>query len=231
MKHSIPPTSIRHRPGTEAGSADQCGRRGFLATIAAASLALAVTPARAGRAEEAAAFIKRIADQALSILSQTDKDKETRIAELEQLLEEATDLDLIAKMVLGIYWRRATPEQRKRYLELFRKLIRKELASKINRYNGERIEVVGSRDIDDRDTVVSTLVHRAKNQPPYRVDWRVRRSKGRFLIIDVIAEGVSLLITKSGEFREIVAKRGMEGLLAGMARQLEEEDTWSQVRS
>lgn len=232
MRRSTIPPPIGHRPRRiEASLADCCGRRGLLAAFAAGSLALAAGPADAGREEEAAAFIKRIADRALSILSQTDKDQKTRIAELERLLEEATDLDLIAKMVLGSYWRRATPDQRRRYLELFRKLVRKELASKINRYNGERIEVVGSRDIDDRDTVVSTLVHRAEKQPPYRVDWRVRRSKGRFLIIDVVAEGVSLLITKSGEFREIVAKRGIEGLLAGMARQLEGEDTQSQVRS
>ncbi len=230
MKFSTIHPSTRRRPKSEPAAGHR--RREVLVVLGTVPFlpALAAPPAAAGRAEEAAAFIRRIADRALAILTDENKTETERVAELERLLEQATDLDLIAKLVLGSYWRKATPEQRRRYLELFRKMIRKQIATNISRYDGQRIEIVGSREIDDRDTMVSTLVHGAEKDPPYRVDWRVRRSNGRHLVIDVVAEGVSLLITKRKEFREIVSSKGIEGLLTAMARKIEDEGDRSSAR-
>ena len=228
MTSSTTPRPKARPPGGEdAGDGRWSRRRVLLATAITLPLTTTLsTVPRAdegGRAREAAAFIRRMVDRALEILAQTDKPEQERIAELERLLEEATDLDLIAKLVLGSYWRKATPEQRRRYLDLFRKMIRRQIAANISRYDGQRIEIVGSRDIDDRDTMVRTLIYDSKRDAPYRVDWRVRHTDGRFLIIDVVGEGVSLLITKRKEFREIVSAKGIDGLLRAMARKVEGE--------
>ncbi len=230
MKSSMIRSSSAPRPRNEPPPGPPWRRRALL--LAAAGLPLAaVIPATGEPREDAAVFIRQMADRALRILASRDRPEEERIAELERLLEQATDLDLIAKLVLGSYWRKANPAQRQRYLELFRKMIRKQIASNISRYDGQRIEIVGSHDIDDRDTMVSTLVYGTGSEPPYRVDWRVRRYNGRHLIIDVVAEGVSLLITKRKEFREIVSSRGIEGLLAAMAEKIENRGTRPAARS
>ncbi len=218
-------------PGNEPAVGGRWSRRSLLLTAGTLPVAAVALPALAARSQEAAVFIRRMVDRALEILSRTDRSREARIAELERLLEEATDLDLIAKLVLGAYWRKATPEQRRRYLQLFRKMIRRQIAANISRYDGQRIEIVGSRDIDDRDTMVRTLVYDSKRDAPYRIDWRVRHSDGRFLIIDVVGEGVSLLITKRKEFGEIVSAKGIEGLLTAMARKIEGNDNPPRARS
>ncbi len=230
MRSSMNRSSTPPRSRTEPRPAMAWRRRALL--LAAAGLPLVVIVPATGKSQgEPAGFIRQVADQALRILAARDRSEEERIAELERLLERATDLDLIAKLVLGSYWRKATPAQRQRYLELFRKMIRKQIAGNISRYDGQRIEIVGSHEIDDRDTMVSTLVHGVGNEAPYRVDWRVRRYNGRYLIIDVVAEGVSLLITKRKEFRDIVSSSGIEGLLAAMAKKVEGQEAAPQARS
>ena len=51
--------------------------------------------------------------------------------------------------------------------------------------------------------------------PPLKVDWRVReRDDGGLVAIDVIVEGVSLIVTQRSEFAAVIERQGMDGLLA-----------------
>jgi ABC-type transporter MlaC component len=46
-----------------------------------------------------------------------------------------------------------------------------------------------------------------------RIEWRVRVEHGTATIIDVLPEGVSLVLTYRSEFDEVIARSGMGGLL------------------
>jgi ABC-type transporter MlaC component len=46
------------------------------------------------------------------------------------------------------------------------------------------------------------------------VDWRVRREDAGYAVIDVAAEGVSMLVTNRSQFEAVAAERGVAGLLA-----------------
>jgi phospholipid transport system substrate-binding protein len=57
------------------------------------------------------------------------------------------------------------------------------------------------------------------------VDWRVRRNDaGAFRVIDISAEGVSLVVTQRSEVDEIVNRSGVDGLLGEMRRRLAERN-------
>jgi phospholipid transport system substrate-binding protein len=202
----------------------QLSRRTLLAAFAAAIATAPWASMVHAASSDPAAFIRDFGDRALAVLRRQDLDKAGKLAALEELLEEATDLDLIARLVLGRYWRDATAEQRARYLQLFRALLRRAIAERLDRYSGQTYEVADVQPIDDRDTVVRTLVHRPEGGQPYVVDWRLRRSDGRLLVIDVIAEGVSLLLTQRSEVAEIVGQKGIDGLLQVMEERLQRQD-------
>jgi len=53
-------------------------------------------------------------------------------------------------------------------------------------------------------------------RPPIRVDWRVRNGEDQLKIIDVVVEGVSMLLTQRDEFASVIQRSGgnVEGLLA-----------------
>ncbi|GBD43453.1 putative phospholipid-binding protein MlaC [bacterium HR40] len=197
-------------------------RRRLLAAAGLGWVALWALPAGAA-ASDPKAFVLDLRDRALAVLRRTDLDREAKIGALEDLLEEATDLDLIARLVMGRYWRQATPDQQKRYLELFRALLRRAIAERLDRYSGESFDVTDVQKVDDRDTIVRTLVQRPNGGAPYVVDWRLRDHDGRLLVIDVVAEGVSMLVTQRSEVAEIVGQKGIEGLLATMEERLKKQ--------
>ena len=51
------------------------------------------------------------------------------------------------------------------------------------------------------------IVHTALNREdgaPIKVDWRVGKKKDRFVILDIIIEGISLAITQRSEFVSVI---------------------------
>ena len=99
-----------------------------------------------------------------------------KLNELKQLLDQATDLELVARLVLGRYWRQATPEQQAEFVGLFKELVMQTMAERMSWYNGQTFEITGAKPVDERDTMVSTRILRPSGKPPILVDWRVRES-------------------------------------------------------
>jgi len=71
-----------------------------------------------------------------------------------------------------------------------------------------------------QDALVSTRI--LSEGPPLAVDWRVRELDDRSLVaIDVIVEGVSLIVTQRSEFGAVIERQGLDGLLAELRRRAE----------
>ena len=76
------------------------------------------------------------------------------------------------------------------------------------------MEIEKSTALSKRDTVIYTLVVvDEEDVVPLRVDWRVRETDDGLKVIDVAAEGVSMLTTKRSEFTSLVAREGVEALI------------------
>jgi phospholipid transport system substrate-binding protein len=192
-------------------------RRFILVGIAAAALLVPLT-ARAdlGGAER---FIQDLGDRTLAVLEQPVGPGE-KLGQLKNLLDRSTDLELVARLVLGRYWRQATPEQQAEYVRLFKDLVMQTMAERFSWYTGETFEIAGAKPVDERDTMVSTRILRPSGKAPILVDWRVRESSGSFLLIDILAEGVSLVVTQRAEAAEVIGRDGLDGLLGQMRDRL-----------
>jgi phospholipid transport system substrate-binding protein len=152
----------------------------------------------------------------MAILQQADKSDQEKLVSLKELLDANTDLELIARLVLGRHWNAASEEQRQEYVGLFQQILMNTMAERLGDYNGQTFEVVGSSELNERDTAVQSRILRVGGAPPLRVDWRVRETAGDFAIIDVIAEGVSLVVSQRNEVGSVVERRGMAGLIEVM---------------
>lgn len=194
--------------------------------LLAGGLALlgALVPARAlGAAEPAATsaeeVVQRLVDRLWRLLAEqggSEIDHEAMIA----VLDEGTDLSLLGRLVLGRYWRQATPRQRSTYLNLFRRYMVQTFVQRLRQYvatePGEPrppFEVVASQPVGNRDILVKSRVLSASSQP-LRVDWRLRERPDGPVVIDLIVEGISLLVTQRSEFAAVLERSGVDGLLA-----------------
>jgi phospholipid transport system substrate-binding protein len=199
-------------------------RRAFaiLAPLVAIFLLLGGRDATATEEAQARAFIEKLADQAIGALTEPGVSREEREARARVLLNENFAVPTIAQWVLGRYWRSATPEERRQYLELFEDLIIVTYVDRFTRYSGEDLKVTRTvRAEDGGDVLVYSEISRGGGQP-FEVTWRVRERDGGFKIVDVYVEGVSMGQTQRSEFASVIQNSGgkISGLLEEMRRRL-----------
>jgi phospholipid transport system substrate-binding protein len=198
---------------------DRC--RLLLALMTVLLLPLALRPADAApSADSARALIEEVSAEVLTILSDQNRGNQQKFDALVALLEEPIDLDLVGRLILGRHWRTASDEQRKQYLQLFREYALANLASKLHLYQGQSFEVTGAKVVSDQDALVTSRIL-SDGEPPLQVDWRLReRNDGDLVTIDLIVEGVSLIVTLRSEFGSVIERQGFEGLLAELRQRI-----------
>ena len=54
-------------------------------------------------------------------------------------------------------------------------------------------------------------------KPPLAVDYSMRKVDGTWKIYDIVAEGISLVLTYRGEFEQVVQQGGIDGLIKQLA--------------
>jgi phospholipid transport system substrate-binding protein len=191
-----------------------CGSAALLGSLPLGGAARAVPSAAA--AEE---VVRRLVDQVWQVLADRGVEQ-VDDQELHSLLDEGTDLSLLGRLVLGRYWRQANPRQRTEYLHLFRRYMLQTFIQRLRQYAGTdlghpgaRFQIIASRAVGERDVLVQSRVAPPTSQP-LRVDWRLRERAGEPVIIDLIVEGISLLVTQRSEFAAVLERSGVDGLLA-----------------
>jgi phospholipid transport system substrate-binding protein len=171
-------------------------------------------------ADAARTLIETVGQDVLDILRDARLSDRQKFDHLVALLSGPIDLDLVARLILGRHWRTANEAQRAEYLELFRAFALHTLASRLDVYGGQDFEITGAKVVGRQDALVSTRI--LSGGPPLAVDWRVRELDDRSLVaIDVIVEGVSLIVTQRSEFGAVIERQGLDGLLAELRRRAE----------
>ena len=202
---------------------DPLGRRQLLQglPLGLATLVLGSCGAKAAvNADAARQMIQNVGAEVLAILRDPALGNQQKFDRLVALLDGPIDLNIIARLILGRHWRSASEAQQAEYLELFRAFALDNLASRLHVYDGQDFEIVGAQTVNERDAVVATRVT-GGGRPPLKVDWRVRELDGGDLVaIDVIVEGISLIVTQRSEFSAVIERRGMDGLLAELRQRV-----------
>ena len=105
-------------------------------TLTVVFVAVLVRPV-AAQSETPSEFIAMLGDNAIQALVEEDLTADERIENFRAILTEGFDLPLIGRFALGIYWRRATEEQKSEYIELFQNFLVQAYASRLGQYGGQ----------------------------------------------------------------------------------------------
>lgn len=200
-------------------------RRGLL-TLLAFVLSISLgwrSSDAAANADDARTLIQGLGLQVLEILGDDELSDRGKFERLVVLLEGPIDLDLVARLILGRHWRSASGKQRTEYLDLFRAYALDNLASKLHLYQGEQFDITDAKVVSEDDSLVFTRIL-SKQGPPLNVDWRLRRrDDGDLVAIDVLVEGVSLIVSQRSEFGSVIERQGLDGLLTELRARVERE--------
>ena len=167
---------------------------------------IAVSKSESQTAED---FVNKMASDAISFLGNSGLSEVQKKKKFRQLLTRSFDMSTIGRFALGRYWRTASAEQRKEYNKLFRNMIVDVYSRRFGEYEGQKLEVRGSRKDNDKDvTVKSFIVPEVGSE--IQVDWRVRYKNGQYKVIDVMVEGVSMALTQRSDFSSVIQRGGGE---------------------
>ena len=193
-------------------------RRSLIAGVALLGALMPAPAAGTARATAASEeVVKRLVDRLWRLLAEQGAGALDEQG-LLTVLEDGTDLTLLGRLVLGRFWRDANPRQRTLYLQLFRRYMVQTFAQRLRQYvgndpdQGPVFEVVASRPVGNMDILVQSRVLPSGSQP-LRVDWRLRERPDGPVVIDLVIEGISLLVTQRSEFAAVLERTGVEGLL------------------
>jgi len=144
-------------------------------------------------------------------------DRKKAIALAEQKVLPHIDFTEATRLALGSWWKTATPAQRERLSTEFRGLLVRTYANAIGGYKGQTMRVLPLRMEAGADDVVVRNQFLRPGAPPLRVDYAMYKTPAGWKIYDIVAEGVSLVLTYRTEFDQVVRNSGIDSLIQRIA--------------
>jgi phospholipid transport system substrate-binding protein len=175
---------------------------------------LAAPGVRAATESEAGArtVISETVEEVLAVLRDKTVPTEDRIRSIEQIVYGRFDLYVMSRLVLARSWKRFSEEQKAEYVEEFKKYLTNSYGSRIERYDQQRVEIVGEREEARGDVVIQTKIVGGEFEGAL-VDYRLRNQNGEWRVIDIVIEGISMVSNYRDQFKSIVSSGGPELLL------------------
>lgn len=118
-------------------------------------------------------------------------------------------------LVLGRYYKEATPAQRDAYFKAFEDYLAQAYGQALALYHGQTYQIAPDQPLDDANIIaIRVTILDAGGRPPVRLDfqWRKNTQTGHWQAYDMIAEGVSMITTKQNEWADILRQKGIDGL-------------------
>lgn len=180
-------------------------RATFLAYLTAAILSYAAVASATGPAEviqEASTLMLEALAEKRDLFSE---DRDALYSAVDDILLPRFDQQYSGGLVMGKYWRRATPEQRQRFITALYRSLLQTYAEGILEYRGDQLEVLPvDGDLSKGKAVVETLVT-LETGVVTPVNYRMRLTDGQWKAYDVVIEGISYVSNYrsqyAGEFR------------------------------
>ena len=193
--------------------------RARVVALGAAVLALVALPALAQEAPDA--LVKRVSQEALSIIKNDPRVKAGDKAHIRELIKAKIaphfDMPRMTALAVGRAWRQATPEQKTRLADEFESLLIRTSSNALDQYRDQQLDYKPLRaEPNATDVTVRTEVVRP-GQQPVSIDYSMEKTPSGWKAYDVIVGGVSLVTNYRDEFAQQVQQGGIDSLIAALA--------------
>ncbi len=161
--------------------------------------------------------LRKSVDHVIAVLQdpkmKPDSMADERRAAIRKEAESIFDFTETAKRALGRHWQNLSDSERQEFVALFADLVERAYINKIERYSGENIVYVGESTEGELATVKTKFVTKQGTEIP--IDYRLLRRGDRWVVYDVLIEGISLIgnyrtqfdrILKTGSYQELVRR-------------------------
>ncbi|MGH8279734.1 MAG: MlaC/ttg2D family ABC transporter substrate-binding protein [Gammaproteobacteria bacterium] len=163
--------------------------------------------------------IKQAVEQVFAAVNQNRATLAQNPSELDNLVGKILlphfDFDVASRLVLGRYWRTATPAQRKAFQDALYKFLVNSYANALlkGNFSARNIQVDPWRgEPSDTRAMIRTKVSRP-NASPVQVDYAMLRTQDGWKAFDVSIEGVSYVLNYRNQFGPEIEQKGLNALI------------------
>lgn len=128
-------------------------------------------------------------------------------------LAEYTDVRYAARLIFSAYWKTATPGQRERFTETFNNQVISLLVKFVADIDFASVRIEPFTGDTEETPLLIRVAFQTSDKQTINFDLVIHESEGRWLIFDVIAEGVSYVKTYRSQFTSEAADIGIEAMI------------------
>lgn len=133
---------------------------------------------------------------------------------LKPAVDVTFDLPAMAEVAGGPPWRTLTDEQKKQFVDVFKRYTYATYASRFDGYDGERFETTGEQPGRNSTVLVNTQLVRPKDEP-IALNYLVHQTEEGPRVIDVFLKGAfSELASKRSEYVAVIQRDGFPALIS-----------------
>jgi phospholipid transport system substrate-binding protein len=199
----------------------------YVRTLALSALlvAAAAAPARAaavdtsGPGELISSASKIMLNEISTRRAEFQKDRSKLYRVVDETLLPHFDTSYAAERVLAHHWKKATPEQRKRFVDAFYKSLLYQYGDALLEFTPDRLEVLPAKTNDKQTSAtVPTRVRRSNGQP-IPVNYSLRKTAAGWKAWDVTIEGVRYTKSFQEDFAVQISSSGLDAVIERLEAQ------------
>lgn len=157
----------------------------------------------------------------LQDLDQTTKDASNRDQIIATKVRKFFDFDALAQKSLGTHWYQINYSQRQEYSDLFISLIERSYLSRSKDLVGQYELRFEDEKVTPKKATVKCVVE--KDDVDIDIVYELHRSKGKWMIYNVVFDQVDLVKNYQSQFGRIIAKSKFSGLVNTMRDKLDDD--------
>jgi ABC-type transporter MlaC component len=152
-------------------------------------------------------FLQKIVESVFDVLRSTSS-KQEKLGKIEQIVFQSYDVGSSVKQILGPYWAKMSPEQRKSFFNTYKEYLMYNYSTKLFLISPDiKYKIVDSRYPISGDQTAVSLICNVKNASNEDVriviDYIIVKKDNKFFVNNMIVDGLDLLASQTDEFRAI----------------------------
>lgn len=193
-------------------------RRLLVATAAAAlCTAFPMSFALAAETDSPEQWIVDLSNKILNDIRTDAKLSQADLSRVRQFVDEqimpVVDFERMTRTAVGPKWRQASQEQRRELMDLFREQLIRVYSGALATVKDQTVKLAPNRvKPTQTDALVRTLLV-APGKPDMRINYRLKKVKGQWRVIDVDVEGIWIVDNYRTQFSSVANQSGIDGLI------------------
>ncbi len=158
----------------------------------------------------------------ISVMKEANKlGYQGRYEKLAPVVRQTHDLKAIVRIAVGRYWQKLSEQQRAQLVDNFTELSIATYASRFDGYSGEAFKAPHIRKEEGRRALVTADFIKSDGGKVV-FTYQLHKVEGKWLIVNIITNGVSDLAMKRAEYTSIISNDGFKALIGKLKEKIQQ---------